>query len=133
MPRATKAAIWLVFGVVLVLAAGCGKGAPDPVQTLQNTELGEIYESYMHYLKSHQQPPKQLSDFKQYEKINSLGFRVLKEGKYIAVWGVSSKDAGTVLAYEKDAPTQGGVVLMADGSQRTMTAAELQAAAKIKS
>lgn len=82
------------------------------------------------YVKINQAPPKQFSDIDQkpYSEASSLAFNGVKEGKYVVVWGVSGKDSGTVLAYEKDAPTQGGMVLMADGTIKKMSADELKAA-----
>jgi prepilin-type processing-associated H-X9-DG protein len=38
--------------------------------------------------------------------------------------------SNTILAHEANAQTNGGIVLMADGSVRQMTAAEFQAAPK---
>jgi hypothetical protein len=67
---------------------------------------------------------------RQYEGIYPGAVHSLKQGKYVVVWGVKDKDSGTVLAYEKDAPTKGGAVLMADGTVREMTADELKAAKK---
>jgi hypothetical protein len=43
------------------------------------------------------------------------------------VWNVNTKDARTVLAYDKDAAEKGGAVLMADGTVKTMTAPEFAA------
>jgi hypothetical protein len=43
------------------------------------------------------------------EKIDLAGIRTLKKGDYTVVWAASGgKDPGAVLAYEKDAPKQGG-------------------------
>ncbi len=87
---------------------------------------------YAHFIKSQQKAPSQLSDLakRQYEGIYPGAVAALKQGKYVVVWGVNSKDSGTVLAYEKDAPTKGGAVLMADGTVKDMTADELNAAKK---
>jgi len=115
---------------------GCGKKVQDPETARRNEELGEIYDSYQDFTKRKQRPPKHLSDFmqKDLEAINSLGMKALKDGRYVAVWGVdiNGKDAGAVLAYEKDAPKQGGAVLMADGIVKNMSADELQTALKTK-
>jgi hypothetical protein len=59
----------------------------------------------------------------------------LKDGTYVFAWGADIKKmtngtSNTVLAYEAEAPSKGGVVAMADGSVRAMTAQEFNAAAK---
>jgi hypothetical protein len=122
----------LVLLAIALLALGCGKNKvdPDPEGTHRKAELGEIHEMYTMHNKNHQRPPRQLSDLKQYQTICPMGFRGLQDGKYVAVWGVSSKDARTVLAYQKDAPRQGGAVLMADGTIKNLSADELQGALK---
>ena len=132
-----KTPVVLMFLVLPILAAGCtGKKVEDPEVARQNEELAEIYDSYQDYAKRHQRPPKQLSDLtqKDMEAINSIGVKALKEGRYVAVWGVdvSGKDSEKVVAYEKDALKQGGAVLMANGKTKHMSADELQAALKSK-
>jgi hypothetical protein len=118
----------LLSMILSSLAAGCGGKTADPSDRAHQRELGEIYDSYAHYLKSNQKPPTQLSDLKPYEPINPTGLRGLQDGKYIVIWGVSATDGGTLLAYAKNAPTQGGAVLMADGTVKTMSAEDLKAA-----
>jgi hypothetical protein len=60
----------------------------------------------------------------------------VKTGEIVVQWNAvipGSFPAGageTVLAYEKDVPTKGGMVLMGDATVRTMTAQEFGAAAK---
>ncbi|MFO0811081.1 MAG: hypothetical protein U0746_20820 [Gemmataceae bacterium] len=119
--------------VVFVAALGCSK-APGPTSSadLEKSEMGDIYDCLVIYTKNQSKPPQQLSDLKKYEVTNGLAYRVLKEGKYVAVWGTPPGDGKVVLAYHKDATTQGGAVLMGDGSMKTMTAADLQAALKAK-
>ena len=63
--------------------------------------------------------------------------KALGEGKYVVIWGVQALDlvrkgaAGDlVLGYEQQAPTKGGMVLFADATTKSMTAAEFQAAKK---
>ena len=56
----------------------------------------------------------------------------VQSGTYVLVWDVKIRDlqgssvgsSGTVLGYEAGAPTAGGMVLMADGAVRRMTAQE---------
>jgi hypothetical protein len=128
-PAKTALGILLVVGTVSI--TGCSnKTAVRSVGDLEKDELTDIYECYTEYVKNHQRPPQQLADFKKYEAIHPLGTRVLREGKYIAVWGVAGKDTGTVIAYAKEAPTQGGLAVMGDGSIKTLTADQVQAAIK---
>jgi hypothetical protein len=134
MVATPKIALLFVFSVVPFLAGGCGgdRSIGDPQEHRRKAELAEIYEIYTGYAKRNQRPPRQWSDLNQaeFQGVYPIGFQALQSGQYIAVWGVSGKDEGTVLAYEKDAPAKGGMVLMADGTVKTMSANELQAALK---
>ena len=131
---AKKTLLVLLFGIVSLAAAGCGKGENDTTLQPQKAHLTGIHELYTLHVKKIQQPPTQLSDLTGEEFAGAYpeAVRGLKEGTYVVVLGVSDKGSGTVLAYEKDAPTQGGVVLMADGTVKMMSAAEFQAAAKVQ-
>jgi len=123
-----SAFVFLFAGTVL--SAGCVKKGPMTDAELQKNELNDIYECYSEYIKNNKRPPQQLSELRRYEVMHGLALSALNSGKYVGVWGVSSKDSGTVLAYAKDAPSQGGPVLMADGSVKNMSAEETQTAIK---
>jgi hypothetical protein len=130
MSLAKKVGALLLFAVLPVLTVGCGGGSRT--QSPQHTILQEIHSMYGLYIKHHQKAPKQLSDLanKENEGIHPGAVAALKKKRYEVVWGVNSKDSGTVLAYEKDVPTKGGPVLMADGAVREMTAEEFRSAKK---
>jgi hypothetical protein len=118
----------VLVALLIVPAGGCGKADFDPNLAVQKRELAEIHDCYTNYLKTNERPPTELSQLKKYEAAYSAGLAALKDGKYIVVWGVKGKDAGTLLAYEKDVPTNGGVVLMADGTVKTMAADNFKSA-----
>jgi hypothetical protein len=117
-----KTSILPIFVVLAVLTTGCGP--TDHASNLEPQEkvLTEIYGMYRMYTKTHQQPPEKLSDIEQTNPVGSPAPQLVQEGQYVVVWGVKDKDAGTVLAYEKDAPTNGGWALMADGKVQRLGA-----------
>jgi hypothetical protein len=116
-----------LFAVLALLASGCGQKDNSDNITPQQSELSDIYGVYRNYMKSHQgQPPEKLSDFKSTRRLNNATLRLLEEGKYVVVWGVKDKDSNTVLAYEKDAPTNGGWAVMADGALKQLDASAFQ-------
>lgn len=128
MSHAATATSRLIIAALLVVALGCGKANVNPSVLSEKTELLDIFDAYNEFAKNHQRPPQKLEDLKKYEAVHDLGVRLLREGKYMAVWGVTNRDADTLLAYAKDAPTQGGAVLMGDGTVKNMTADEVKAA-----
>jgi hypothetical protein len=123
----TTVAVILLFVPLTVGISGCGGNSSDPEVASQRHELNEIYAMYSHYLKKNEQPPRSLTDLESYAMVNPSGYRVLQEGKYQFIWGVKNKDSSTVLAFSKETAAQGGSVLMANGSIRSMSAAEVQA------
>jgi len=117
-----------LFATLAVLAAGCTKGSFDPNLAVEKRELGEIFDCYMSYLKANEKPPTQLADFEERDALYANVLRTVRDGKYKIVWGVNKKDAGTILAYEPRAAEESGVVLMADGTVKSMTAAQFKSA-----
>jgi hypothetical protein len=131
MPLVERIGFLALLALAAVLAFGCG-GKSGPSLPAEQIQLKEINEMYWHFVRSHSKPPAKLADLatRRYEGNFSGAVDSLKKGKYLVVWGVKDKDAGTVLAYEKDVPARGGPVLMADGTIREMTAEEFRAAKK---
>jgi hypothetical protein len=115
----------------VLLLAGCGRSpqaAPqgDPGQS----SLGEIWEIYNGYTLQHHKPPAQIADVRTMKVPYPRGYADMADGRFIVRFGTPLEPAGKVLAYAKDAPSQGGLVLMNDGSTKSMTADEVQAAIK---
>jgi hypothetical protein len=108
------------------------KGSGSPEQTRHHMELEQIGEVYHSYLTEKQQPPRQLADVKGYGTAFSEGMQALKEGRCIVIWGLdlTNPDAAArkILAYEKQVPQQGGLVLMGNRTIKQMTPEEFQAA-----
>lgn len=115
----------------LLLAAGCG-GAGNARTANDLRGIGLMYHEYHN---ANAKAPDKLEDLKAYSSIDPKGYEALAAGQYVFVYGVRLLDmpegtSKTVLAYEKDAPTKGGYVLMGDGSVQKLTAKEFQAAPK---
>ena len=80
-------------------------------------------------------PPANLEAMTGLEREMPNLYKAIKDGDLIVYWGADPNRApagtsSTVLAYLKDVPTKGGVVLMFDGSASNMTAQAFQNAAK---
>jgi hypothetical protein len=107
------------------------KDSATPEQNFRTSELEQIGEIYHSYLTEKKRPPTKLADVTAYGTAFSEGMKAIKEGRCHVNWGldVSSPDAAAkVLAYEKDVPQQGGLVLMGNRTVKQMTAQEFQAA-----
>ena len=57
-------------------------------------------------------------------------YKRIQDGEYILLKGDPAGPANTIIAYHKDAPMQGGMVLTLDFTPHRMTAQEFQAAPK---
>ena len=82
------------------------------------------------------QGPTKLSDLDKVKDMYPRGYEAVKSGEVVVLWGMPVKGegemgkGGEVIAYEKDAPANGGYVLLSGGEVKKMSAAEFNAAPK---
>jgi len=126
--------VLLILGLAAV-CAGCGgrRGETEaevPPSQRALTELAGV-------LPLLPKPPTKLADLAQYRETAPLAYESIRTGAVVVVWGVAMPgegDAGKgttdVVAYEKDASTAGGFVLLHNGTVKKMSAAEFNAAKK---
>jgi hypothetical protein len=80
--------------------------------------------------------PTKVDDLNRYKSTYPQGYEAVKSGNVVVLWSTPQKGEGdvgkdeTVLAYEKNVPTEGGYVLLSAGTVKKMTAAEFNAAPK---
>jgi hypothetical protein len=122
--------------LTLFATAGCSS-RPDPaaeVYSPRGSELADVDAMYRAYLRERNQPPARLADLAAYQDSHSNGFAAVQTGRCVVLWGAvpvaESADSAAALAYEKDAPQQGGLVLLRNGKLKRMSAAEADAAAR---
>jgi hypothetical protein len=128
--------------LALVLVAGCGGGAggsvsPAEVERLSIADVAELYRVYSFTKKK---PPEKLADLRPFEQGSPAGYRALRSGDVVLLYGATMPDAelegpaksgsDEVLAYQKQVPTDGGQVVMLDRTTRKMTAEEFKSARK---
>ena len=99
---------------------------PDVSQGLN--ELAEVYK----YRASQRMPaPASVEDLVDHSDAIPNALQPIREGGIVVVWRQGYAPSATgVLAYEKDAPTAGGKVLLRNGTVKELTAAEFKAAKK---
>lgn len=119
---------------LLALAAGCGGG--DAVKSADPTakeKLDEVKAMLETVAADRQKPPSKMAEFGTVEPMLPVAGEAIRKGDLVYVWGATLSPGGTgVVAYEKNAPTEGGWVLIQDGTVKQMTAEEFQAAPKAK-
>jgi hypothetical protein len=133
----------MLCAILLVGALGCSSaesvntdGKPPEADV-----LGEVAGLISSYSGEFRKAPQKLSDLARYEPGYPLGFQALKSGDIEVVWGArmtieegSGGYSGTadVVAYQKQTPTGGGLVLLQNGDVKQMTAEEFKSAPKAK-
>lgn len=118
-----------------LLAVGCSKGGPETVSPPQSEVLTDVAGLLRDYTAQYNKGPAKLTDTAKNEPLYSRGYRAVKSGEVIVVWGapMPAEGGGTgVIAYEKKAETEGGIVLLQNGELQEMTAEEFRAAPKAK-
>jgi hypothetical protein len=124
------------FLISLLLVCGCGstpKPPPPPSAAEALTEMVNVYK-YIEYSKL--PLPRKPEDFADYWDSMPTASERIKQGEFIVVWGFGrSTTPGTaeqILVYEKKAPTEGGAVLLRDGTVKTLTSTEFGTAPKAR-
>ena len=136
MHRIGRAGLVPLCGALLAVA-GCGGGgssvpASGP-ELFYHTAMHEAGDLYRNVILDTQKPPTRVADFAKYENGFPSGYREVKEGNIVVLWGAPlvESNSTTVLAYEKAAPESGGHVVMQDTrTVKKMTAEEFKAAPK---
>jgi hypothetical protein len=108
-------------------------GAIDPAK--KANDLKQIGLAYHSFVGTNKRPPASVEELEAYYEKDARITAAIKDGTYVVYWNVKFAEltngtSNTVLGYEKDAPTKGGAVLIADGRVSTMTAAEFGKLAK---
>jgi hypothetical protein len=117
-------------------AAGCGGQRAAEAEAAPGqralTELAGVLPLF-------QKPPTKVGDLAPYRDAAPSAYESVRTGNVVVIWGVAMPgegDAGKgttdIIAYEKDAPTAGGFVLLHNGTVKKMTADEFKSAPKAK-
>ncbi len=130
----------LAFGCALAVGAGCsssgGSGSP---QAAQESTLLEVADLIRVSTPPNGKAPSKLSDCDRYRSKYSRGYEAVKSGEVVVVWGAkmpgedeAASAPKNIIAYEKKAETEGGFVLLLNGTVKQMSADEFKAAPKAK-
>ena len=124
----------LVFLLAPSFLSGCGDTKPT---TPASQAWKESLEDLGRYLKSAAadgvKPPAKMADLDPIEPAIPMAGTAIRNGDVVYLWGSGYVAGGNkVVAHEKNAATEGGSVLLQDGTVVKMTSAEFQAAPKAK-
>jgi hypothetical protein len=132
---------FVAISAVLTLSlwlTGCSGGPrpadqSDPAAAQKAGELEEIYNLLALYVEQTGRSPTSVKELASLENAYPAGFEQIRSAHVVVVWGGKpDKNATAVLAYEKNTPTEGGWVLLANGTIKQMTTDEFKATPKAK-
>lgn len=124
----------LIVGLVTALsvgtAVGCGDGGSKP-DTSPKAVLLDLAEGLKSTAADKQKPPAKLSELERIEPMIPLAGPAIRSGELVYLWGAGYDPTGTqVVAYERKAETEGGMVLLQNATVEKMTAEQLKTAPK---
>jgi hypothetical protein len=120
-------------GLTLALLPACGpSGVPSASSgPIENTQLDEVYEIVKQHVEQKKALPRGVGDLKNWQLGFPTGFFAVQSGAVVVAWGTPPSESGdAVLAYEKDVPAKGGLVILQNRTVKQVTPDEFKAAAK---
>jgi hypothetical protein len=124
--------LWVVC---LTLAAGCGTSV-EHREELAQTGLKEIAKLLKDYGQQKKRAPEKLADLQPLSPLYPGALKALETSEVVLIYGArpatTPNGAKTIVAYEKKAPREGGLVLLLDGTIRHMSVDEFNNAPKAK-
>lgn len=113
------------------LVAGCGDNKPTVSSNPNKDALAEIGQMLKMLADEKRRPPGRLAELEPVEPLLPSAAPLLRDGTLVYLWGTAFAADGTlVTAHEKRTPTEGGLVLLQNGTVKEMSAAEFAAAPK---
>src|SRR5271170_4153690 len=131
----------VAFALLSVSCGGIGVKPRDPRRDAED-DLDTIGSVYTNYCNDHNQGPANVDALLKDFPDDKAELLKVTNGTYVLIWGVNLNDpkqfqeigkSKTVLGYEANVPTAGGLVLTCDGEVDEKTAEEFKAMPKAKS
>jgi hypothetical protein len=125
----------------LLLGCEASPSGPPSADLSEEMNLAQVGEMLREYQLNKGKPPKTLKELRTNPGSALGGVELVASGAVVVLYGVPLPDTKEepggspneeILAYAKDAPTQGGAVLLLNRTVRRMTADEFKAAPQAK-
>lgn len=122
-----------LVAVVCGLAFGCSDSKPVVSKEPNKDALAEVGQMLKSLADEGRKPPAKAAELEPVEPMLPTAGPLLREGTLVYFWGAAFA-AGTdqVVAHEKKVPSEGGWVLLQNGTVKEMTADQFKAAPKAK-
>lgn len=122
-----------VTGLVIGVLIGCGGGSGNA----NKEQIQLALEDFSQFLKNlptdDAKPPKNMEEFIPREPMAPMAAEGLSNGELVYLWGEDLRDGGeSIIAFQKDAETNGGWVLLQNGNVLRMTPEKFKITPKAK-
>ncbi len=125
----TRTTVVAAAGLYFAAVCGCGGGPQGTADPSAREKLEEVKAMLDTVAADRAKPPSKPSELAAVEPYLPTSANDIRSGELVYQWGATLSPGGSaVLAYEKKAPTDGGYVLLQDGTVKHMTAQEFAAA-----
>lgn len=123
-----------LLGATLV---GCSSQKPGDQPPTRSDELQQTANMLRDFTATSNRGPANVGELARFQNEYPFGYSQVKAGEIDIVWGARMGGEGGggsegIIAYEKKAPTEGGWVLLANGTVKQMSASEFSSAPKAK-
>lgn len=127
--------LWSIGFIAVLFALGCSKGmersaTPEPTVADELTEVAGMLRDFTARVG---RGPTRLSELAEEAQLYPRGYEAIRSGSVVVVWGVvlpMTGGSGSVIAYQSQAPTAGGVVVLQNGEVKQMSASDFASAGK---
>jgi hypothetical protein len=121
----------LLAGCATLSGCGAGPESTASVDAGAKAALEDLGQGLQLLSEQKEKPPARLEAFASLEPLIPVAASSIRDGSVVYLWGAAFSPSGEkVVAYEKKTPTEGGLVLLENGTVREMTAEEFKAAPK---
>jgi hypothetical protein len=123
-------ALALGLGILIGCGGNTGGGSTAGSHHDALVEIGEMFKSVS---EEGRKPPASQNDLGEIDPMIPVASPLIRDGSITVLWGAGyATGSQKIIAYETKTPSNGGYVLLQDGTVKEMTASEFQSAPKVK-
>ncbi|CAN5126303.1 hypothetical protein BH10PLA2_BH10PLA2_09970 [soil metagenome] len=121
----------LVSLLVVTFLSGCTESRRPSTGAERSVALAmpEVQDLYFSYQKAEGKPPAKLADLDKLRHAFANGYRAIQSGEIVVIWGAVLAPE-VPIAYEKETPETGGLVLFGTGVSKNLSAEAFNALKK---
>ncbi len=124
------ARLLIITGLAFLVGCGAKPQGGSQLEMSNRQKIGELMELLSAAQLNLKRGPASVKELEKFGRAGPFAQEAVARGDFVVFWNVNLGEGEAVVAYEKDAPTNGGWVLLQNRTLKQLTAAEFQAAPK---